>query len=87
MKSYIVNFHTQMSRSQIRIANDVFSRVRKMVRSIKSHIGVRVSRQNTAFRRKGRHSLQLATPLLCEVLCRHLIRKDHKAEFLLKFFS
>ena len=33
--------------SPIRIANDVFSRVRKMVRPIKSHRGVWVLRQNS----------------------------------------
>ena len=41
----------------IRIANDVFSRVRKMIRPIRSHRGVRVSRQNS------RLLLQLAAPL------------------------
>ena len=40
VKSYVVNFHTQMSSSQIRIANDFFSCARKMVRSIKSHMAV-----------------------------------------------
>ena len=61
VKSYVVNFHTQMSSSQIRIANDFFSCARKMVRSIKSHMAVWVSRHNTAFRRR---TLQLVTPLL-----------------------
>ena len=32
----------------IRIANDVFSRVRKMIRPIRSHRGVWVSRQNSS---------------------------------------
>ena len=41
----------------IRIANDVFSRVRKMIRPIRSHRGVWVSRQNS------RLLLQLAAPL------------------------
>ena len=41
----------------IRIANDVFSHVRKMIRPIRSHRGVRVSRQNS------RLLLQLAAPL------------------------
>ena len=61
-KSYVVNFRTQISSSQseertmvftrekmirpIRIANDVFSRVRKMIRPIRSYRGVWVSRQN-----------------------------------------
>ena len=55
-KSYVINFHMQMSSSQseeqrwfshmkkmirsIRIANDVFSLVRKMIRPIRSHRGV-----------------------------------------------
>ena len=41
----------------IRIANDVFSRVRKMIRPTKSHRGVWVSRQNS------RLLLPLAAPL------------------------
>ena len=41
----------------IRIANDVFSRVRKMIRPVRSHRGVWVSRQNS------RLLLQLAAPL------------------------
>ena len=72
-KSYVVNFRTQISSSQseertmvftgekiirpIRIANDVFSRVRKMIRPIRRHRGVWVSRQNY------RLLLQLAAPL------------------------
>ena len=40
----------------IRIANDVFSRVRKMIRPIRNHRGVFVSRQNS------RLLLQLAAP-------------------------
>ena len=40
----------------IRIANDVFSRVRKTIRPIRSHRGVRVSRQNSCL------LLQLAAP-------------------------
>ena len=72
-KSYVVNFRTQISSSQseertmvfthekmirpIRIANDVFSRVRKMIHPIRSHRGVWVSRQNC------RLLLQLAVPL------------------------
>ena len=71
--SYVVNFRTQISSSQseertmvftrakmirpIRIANDVFSRVKKMIRIIISHRGVSVSRQNS------RLLLQLAAPL------------------------
>ena len=55
-KSYVINLHMQMSSSQseeqrwfshmkkmirsIRIANDVFSLVRKMIRPIRSHRGV-----------------------------------------------
>ena len=42
---------------QIRIANDVFSRVRKMIRPIRGHRSVWVSRQNS------RLLLQLAAPL------------------------
>ena len=42
----------------IKIANDVFSRVRKMIRPIRSHRGVRVSRQNSRL-----SLLQLAAPL------------------------
>ena len=41
----------------IRFANDVFSRVRKMIRPIRSHRGVWVSRQNS------RLLLQLTVPL------------------------
>ena len=71
--SYVVNFHTQISSSQreertmvftrekmirpIRIANDVFSRVKRMIRPIRSHRGVWVSRQNF------RLLLQYAAPL------------------------
>ena len=72
-KSYVVNFRTQISSSQseertmvftrakmirpIKIANDVFSRGRKMIRPIRSHRGVWVSRQNSHL------LLQLAAPL------------------------
>ena len=72
-KSYVVNFRTQIGSSQseertmvftrakmirpIKIANDVFSRGRKMIRPIRSHRGVSVSRQNS------RLLLQLAAPL------------------------
>ena len=71
-KSYVVNFRTQISSSQseertmvfTREKNDtsnqnrdVFSRVRKMIRPIKSHRGVWVSRQNSSL------LLQLAAPL------------------------
>ena len=61
--SYVANFPTQISSSQreertivftrkkmirpIRIANDVFSRVKRMIRPIRSHRGVWVSRQNS----------------------------------------
>ena len=72
-KSYVVNFvrklvlanqrserwfsHVKNMIRLIRIANDVFSRVRKMIRPIRSHRGVWVSRQNS------RLLLQLAAPL------------------------
>ena len=62
LKSYVVIFirkrvlanqgsercflHVKTTIHPIRIANDVFSRERKMIRSIKSHRSVRVSRQN-----------------------------------------
>ena len=62
LKSYVVIFirkrvlanqgsercflHVKTTIHPIRIANNVFSRERKMIRSIKSHRSVRVSRQN-----------------------------------------
>ena len=50
-------FTREKNDRSIRIANDVFSRVTKMIRPIRSHRGVRVSRQNSRF------LLQLAAPL------------------------
>ena len=79
-KSYFVNFRTQISSSQseertivfTREKNDtyVFSRVRKMIRPIRSHRGARVSRQNS------RLLLQLAAPLRT-----HSTRKFYSKSF------
>ena len=56
-KSYVVNFRAQISSSQSVSRTMFFSRVRKTIRPIRSHRGVRVLRQNS------RVLLRLAAPL------------------------
>ena len=56
----------------IRVANDVFSRVKKMIRPIRSQRGVRVSRQNS------RLLLQLAAPLRTHSTRKVLLAKKVK---------
>ena len=84
-KRYVVNFHTQISSSQseyrtmvflaqkmicpIRITNNVFSFMRKMIRPIRSHRGVWVSCQNSCL-------ISLAAPLH-----RHSMKKVYLKEF------
>ena len=91
-KSYVVNFHTQIGSSPSkewtvvytreendtsnRIANDVFSRVRKIIRPIRGQRGVSFEPKFPPF--IGASSLQLAAPLR-----RHSTRKV----FLEVFFS
>ena len=69
-KSYVVNFRTQISSSQSE-ERTMFSHVKKMIRPIRSHRGVWVSRQNS------RLLLQLAA----------LLRTHSTRNVLLKEFS
>ena len=71
-KSYVVNFRTQISSSQSEERTMVFTREKKkkMIRPIRSHRGVWISRQNS------RLLMQLAAPLR-----KHSTRKVLLKEF------